>query len=58
MLVNFDVEQYVYLLDHKLMLMLMLMLMHDSLIDVIQILMVLVYVDDVLDDIHLNVDDV
>jgi hypothetical protein len=60
MLGNFDVEQFVYLLDCELMLVL------DNSIDVGQVLKVLVHVgqvlkvllhvDDVHDDIHLNVD--
>ena len=50
MLGNFDVEQFVYLLDCKLMLVL------DNSLDVGQILKVLLHVDDVHDDIHLNVD--
>ncbi len=49
MLGNFDVEQYVYLLEHKLM------LVYDNLIDELQVMKVLQYVAYVHDDIHLNV---
>jgi hypothetical protein len=50
MLGNFDVEPYVYLLEHKLM------LVYDNLTDEVQVMLVLIRVDDVHDDIHLNVD--
>jgi len=52
MLGNFDVEQYVYLFEHKQM------LVYDNLNDEVQVLwvlLVLVHVDYVHDDIHLNV---
>jgi hypothetical protein len=52
MLGNFDVGQYVYLFEHKLM------LVYDNLNDEVQVLwvlLVLVHVDYVHDDIHLNV---
>lgn len=50
MLGNFDVELYVYLLEHKLM------LVNDNLNDEVQVMLVLRRVDYVHDDIHLNVD--
>jgi hypothetical protein len=50
MIENFDAEQYVYLLEHKQM-----MLVYDNLTDEMQILKALVHVDYVHDDIHLNV---
>jgi hypothetical protein len=49
MLGNFDVEPYVYLLDKQMM-------VNDNLIDEVQVMLVLIHVDYVHDDNHLNVD--
>lgn len=51
MLVNFDVEQYVYLLEHNLM------VVYDNWIDAMLVWKQLMYADYVHEDDHLNVDD-